>query len=97
MVTALPKVTCTDWRAVGDLLNDIKQQSARHGNKSRLLSILETMSETDRKDLLAALDDHSIPASNICKALKKRGHVIDGSAISRYRRGELATNLHESI
>jgi hypothetical protein len=82
---------------VGDLLNDIKSQSARHGNKSRLLTVLETMTKDDRKDLLAALDDHSIPASNICRALKKRGHVIDPSTISRYRRGELATDLHESL
>lgn len=82
---------------MGDLLNDIKSEGSKRGNKSRLLSILESMTEDDRKDLLSALDDHSIPASNICKALKKRGHVIDHSVISRYRRGDLATDLHESI
>lgn len=59
--------------------------------------ILEELNESDRDDLIAALDDHSIPGASIRNALRKRGYTIDDSIISRYRRGGLVTNLHESF
>jgi hypothetical protein len=82
---------------VGNLLNDIKSEGSRMGKKSRILEILEELSDEDREDLLAALDDHSIPASNIREAMKKRGHKLNVDVIARYRRGELVTNIHESL
>lgn len=82
---------------MGKLFDDIQSKSARHGNKSKLLSILEDLGSEDRKDLLDALDNHSIPASNIRKALGDRGYKLDDGVINRYRRGDLATDLHELI
>jgi len=82
---------------VGNLLNDIKNEGSRMGKKPRILEILEELSEEDQADLLTALDDHSIPASNIREAMKKRGYKLNIDVIGRYRRGELVTDIHESI
>lgn len=78
---------------MGSLFDDIKQTQSQKGNRSRIAEILEALPEDERKDLIKALDDHSIPASNISKALEKRGHKLAINVISRYRRGELATKL----
>ena len=76
---------------MGNLFNEISQERSSKGNKPRILEILEVLSPEDRKDLLKALDDHSIPASSISKALARRGHKLAINVISRYRRGELTT------
>jgi hypothetical protein len=78
---------------VGSLFDDIKKSHSRKGTKSRIAEILEALPADERKDLLKALDDHSIPASNITKALEKRGFKLAGNVISRYRRGELTTEI----
>lgn len=78
---------------VGSLFDDIKSNQSRKGNKSRIAEILEALPADERKDLLKALDDHSIPASNISKALERRGHKLAVNVISRYRRGELSTKI----
>jgi hypothetical protein len=81
---------------VGDLFNEIKNSAVGQGKKSRIAVILSTLSKEEQKDLLAALDDHSIPASNISRAMSKRGHKLAINVISRYRRGELVTKVDES-
>ena len=78
---------------MGSLFDDIAKEQARKGNKSRIAEILEALPADEKKDLLKALNDHSIPASNITKALEKRGFKLAGNVISRYRRGELATEI----
>lgn len=82
---------------MGKLFDEIKKERCSSGNKSRVLEILLDLNESDRKDLLEALNDHSIPASNISKAMSKRGYKLAVNVISRYRRGELVTNIDESI
>ena len=44
---------------------------------------------------MKALDDHSIPASSISKALNKRGYKLAVNVITRYRRGELVTKVSD--
>ena len=78
---------------MGSLFDDIKKSSSQKGNKSRILEILDQLPEQDKKDLLKALDDHSIPASNISKALASRGIRLAVNVITRYRRGELVTEI----
>jgi DNA-binding transcriptional ArsR family regulator len=78
---------------MGSLFDDIKKEQMRKGNRSRIAEILETLPEDEKKDFIKALDDHSIPASNISKALEKRGIRLAINVISRYRRGELATKI----
>lgn len=78
---------------MGSLFDDISNEQSKKGNRSRIAEILDTLPADEKKDLLKALDDHSIPASNISKALAKRGHKLAVNVISRYRRGELATKV----
>lgn len=84
--------TKKNWKDVmGSLFEEIKKENSKRGTKSRIAEILEALPEEERKDLIKALDDHSIPASSISKALLKRGHKLAINVISRYRRGELVT------
>ena len=78
---------------MGALFDDIKREQARKGNKSRIAEIIEKLPAEDKKDFKKALDDHSIPASNISKAMEKRGFKLAVNVISRYRRGELSTEI----
>lgn len=78
---------------MGSLFDEIKEQKSKQGNRSRIAEILDLMPDPDRKDLIKALNDHSIPASNISKALAKHGHKLTTNVISRYRRGELTTEI----
>lgn len=78
---------------MGSLFDDINNEQSKKGNRSRIVEILEALPDDERKDLLKALDDHGIPASNISKALAKRGHKLAINVISRYRRGELTTRI----
>lgn len=48
------------------------------------------MDEADRKELIEALDDYTIPAPTISKVLQRRGIDLDAASISKYRRGEFA-------
>lgn len=79
---------------MGDLLNEIKDSAVSQGKRSRIAEILDKLPKEEQKDLLAALDDHSIPASNISRAMAKRGHKLAINVISRYRRGELVTKVY---
>ncbi len=76
---------------MGKLFDDIKKEQSHRGTRSRIAEIYELLPEDERKDFIKALDDHSIPASNISKAMAKRGHKLAINVISRYRRGELTT------
>jgi len=80
---------------LGDLFNEIKNSAVGQGKRSRIVVILNALSKEEQKDLLAALNDHSIPASNISRAMAKRGHRLAINVISRYRRGELLTKVDE--
>jgi len=82
---------------MGQLFNDIKESGSVRGGKSKIIEILEQLDKTDRKDLIDALNDHSIPASNISRAMEKRGHKLGVHVITKYRRGELVAKIDELI
>jgi hypothetical protein len=82
---------------MGSLFDEIKKENSTRGSRSRIAEILGSLPKTDAADLLKALNDHSIPASNISKALDKRGIKLAVNVISRFRRGELVTVVHESV
>lgn len=83
---------------MGSLFDEIKKERSARGTRSRIAEIIDSMSKADAADLLKALNDHSIPASSISKALNKRGIKLAINVIGRYRRGELVTKVdHESI
>lgn len=78
---------------MGSLFDEIKKDKAQRGAKSRIHEILAVLSAEEQKDLIKALDDKAIPAANISRALAKRGHKLHPNIISRYRRGELVTEI----
>lgn len=60
-----------------------------------LADIVKQLSKEERKDFLAALDDKSISAPAIAKVMRRRGFKLTPDVISRYRRGDLSTDLRE--
>jgi hypothetical protein len=80
---------------MGELLSQIKREKVRMGKKSRLVEILEKLTKEQRKDLLTALDDHAIAASQICKVLARNGMKLTPDIVSRYRRGGLKADIYE--
>lgn len=71
------------------LLQEIKNSSSVTGKIPLLLHILNQLEEQDKNDLLDALNDHTISAPAISRALEKRGHRISNGSINSYRRGDL--------
>lgn len=76
---------------MGDLMKEIEAaQPLPSGRRGALEIVLESLPENDRKDLLAAIDNHSIAATVISRVLAQRGIQLPTSAITRHRRGEAA-------
>lgn len=68
------------------LLDEISnEQPKTGGRRSRIDEILADLSPDDAADLLAALDDHSIPQVSIVRVLAKRGYKIGQATVSQYR------------
>ena len=73
------------------LINEIRSEKVvPSGRIPRIQRVLEGMDETDRKELVEALDDYTIPAPTISKVLQRRGIDLDAASINKYRRGEFA-------
>lgn len=73
------------------LLNEIRSETKTHsGRYPRIFQVIDSLDEADRKELVEALDDYTIPAPAITKVLQRRGIDLDASSISKYRRGEFA-------
>lgn len=76
---------------MGELKNQIAAaQPLRSGRQGILESVLDSLSEADRLDLIEALQDSSIPAAVIARVMQQRGIQLRADAITRYRRGEVA-------
>jgi hypothetical protein len=73
------------------LLNEIRSEATTpSGRYPKICRVLDGMEEADRKELVEALDDYTIPAPTITKVLQRRGIDLDSASISKYRRGEFA-------
>ena len=71
------------------LLQEIKSSKSVSGRIPMLLQIINKLDTQDKADLLAALNDYTISAPAISRALENRGHRISVGSINQYRRGEL--------
>lgn len=77
------------------LLDDIKAEDRKTGLPCGIKVVLDALdkdAKADAKDLRAALADPDIPATNIARALTKRGVASfrNGDVITRHRRGDCA-------
>lgn len=76
---------------MGDLMKEIEAaQPLPSGRRGALEIVLESMTDSDRNDLIKALDNHTIAATVISRVLAQRGIQLPTSAITRHRRGEAA-------
>ena len=71
------------------LMEEIKKSKSVSGRMPMLLQIINKLDAQDKVDLLAALNDYTISAPAISRALENRGHRISVGSITAYRRGEL--------
>ena len=71
------------------LMEEIKSSVSITGRIPILLQIINKLDTQDKADLLAALNDYTISAPAISRALENRGHRISVGSINQYRRGEL--------
>lgn len=71
------------------LLEEIRSSTSITGRIPILLQIINKLDTQDKADLLAALNDYTISAPAISRALENRGHRISVGSINQYRRGEL--------
>lgn len=71
------------------LMEEIKKSKSVSGRMPMLLQIINKLDAQDKADLLAALNDYTISAPAISRALENRGHRISVGSITAYRRGEL--------
>lgn len=76
---------------MGDLMKELQTaQTLPSGRQGILQRVLESLSDSDRVDLIEALQDESIPAAVIARVMQQRGVQLRADAINRYRRGEVA-------
>jgi hypothetical protein len=76
---------------MGDLLNAIQSSTGtRKGGRGALERVLETLPESDRADLIEAINNQNIEATVISRVMQARGVSLPANAITRYRRGEAA-------
>ena len=71
------------------LLEEIRSSTSITGRIPILLQIINKLDTQDKADLLNALNDYTISAPAISRALENRGHRISVGSINQYRRGEL--------
>ena len=70
------------------------QQVLHRGPMCQLCTALRTMSDTDRSDVLAAIDNPTIAATAITRALKASGAAISDGNVRRHRLDQCVT-AHE--
>ena len=71
------------------LLEEIRSSTSITGRIPILLQIINKLDTQDKADLLNALNDYTISAPAISRALENHGHRISVGSITAYRRGEL--------
>lgn len=64
------------------------------GPRCQLCTYIDTLDATDRADVLAAIDDATIQASVVTRALKSYGAQISNDAVRRHRNDQCST-AHE--
>lgn len=73
---------------MGNLADEFSDEGKQtNQRKSRITSIVEQLSDDDRRDFLAALDDRNVPAIAIIRVMKRRGFALSETVVSNYRRG----------
>ena len=70
------------------------QQVLHRGPMCRLCTAIRAMSDVDRRDVLAAIDDPTILATVITRALRASGVPVSNDGVRRHRLNQCAS-AHE--
>ncbi len=72
------------------LASDIESEPARNGGvkRRRLWQIADCLDAEDRAAFITALNDYTVAARSIVRALAKRNLIVSESVISNYRSGK---------
>lgn len=81
--------------AVAGLADQIKNEPVGNGGvkRRRLWQIADQLDAEDREAFVSALNDHTVPARSIIRALAKRDIHLSESIISHYRTGHYGSTL----
>jgi len=71
---------------MGDLMKSIKAEAEAGGQPRKMKLLLASLTDEDRKDLVAALNDSSVSHSAIVKALGLRNISVGHSTVGKWRR-----------
>jgi len=72
-------------------MDDIRaEHDAGRVTKCPVSRLLDDIENADKADLIAALDDKSIPNAAIARALERHGNTIRADAIGNHRYGRCA-------
>lgn len=66
------------------------QSERRGGPKCGVARTLESLSDEDRADLIAAMDDPDVMHSTIARVLDGRGFALRDQTVQRHRNGKCA-------
>lgn len=70
---------------MGKLLDEVRLASNGGPRKAKLISILETLSKEDARDLVKALLDPSISINALTRVLNRRGIEITQNPLREFR------------
>ncbi len=74
---------------MGKLLDEFQNAKGEFHRRNLIDDVLETLGDAEKKDLLNALADVTIPATVISRVMSKRGLKLPSASINRFRRGEV--------
>lgn len=75
-------------KTMSNLLKDIMNENAGKETNCRVREIGDNLPAEDKAAFIAAINDESITAPAIERALKKNGFSVAGTTIRRHRRGD---------
>lgn len=80
---------------MGKLLDEFQNAKGQKRRRNLIDDALDSLTEVEKKDLLNALSDVTIPASVVSRVMTKRGLKLPTASITRFRRGEIGL-LHDN-
>ena len=80
---------------MGKLLDEFQNAKGQKRRRNLIDDALDSLSDAEKKDLLNALSDVTIPASVVSRVMTKRGLKLPTASITRFSRGEIGL-LHDN-
>lgn len=76
---------------MGTLADAVAAEHAQPGQTCRFCALFKAMTPADQADVVALLDDRTVPAAAITRGLRKHGADVYDGAVAKHRRDECIT------